>query len=179
MHGAIFKQFKDYVESEFGAGAWDDLREAADVDRTIYMSTRSYPDEELLRILDAASERADTPPQELLADFGEFLGPALLDMYRAQIDDDWDAIDLVDHTEEAIHEVVRLRQPEADPPELETTRVDEETVRLHYTSDRQLCGLAKGIAAAVGSHFDQPLSVTEEECMLEGDGHCELVITAD
>lgn len=177
MHGAIFKQFKDFVAATLGAGAWDDLRDQAGVDRTIYMSTRSYPDDELLALLAAASEATGTPEQELLEEFGEFLGPALLEMYRAQIDDAWDAIDLIDHTEDAIHEVVRLREPEADPPALETTRVDGSTVDVHYTSDRHLCGLAKGITAAVGDHFDQSLSVRESQCMLDGADSCELRIT--
>jgi len=51
----------------------------------------------------------------LLEDFGALSRRILIDMYWALIEPEWKTLDLLEHTEEAIHKVVRLKNPGAQP----------------------------------------------------------------
>lgn len=178
MHGTVFQELQRFVKNEFGFSTWREIKEEAGVDRSLYTATNEYPDDEAQAIVAAASELTDTPAQDLLAQFGEFIGPNLIEMYSSRVDDEWDALDLIENTEETIHQIVRLSEAGAAPPELEAERVDDGTVQVVYSSDRQMCGLARGIAQGVGNYYDQNLSIAETTCMLDGDESCTLEIAA-
>lgn len=177
MHGIIYKSFKDYVQNRYGREGWDDLREAAGVERTVYMSTRRYEDDELVALLEAAAERSGDSVQGVLESFGESAAGDVLGMYKAKIDDDWGALDVVAHAEDAIRDVISIKDPNVAPPGLETEWTDDDTVHIHYTSNRQLCGLVKGIVQGIARDYGQRLRVNESRCMLNGAGACEIDVS--
>lgn len=179
MHGVVFQELQRFVKEEFGFSAWHELKESAGVDTSVYMATNEYPDREAVALVRAAAEMTGTSGQEVLAQFGEFIGPNLVEMYGSKVREEWDALDLIENTERTIHEIVRADEPEADPPKLEAERIDDGTVEVTYRSEREMCGLARGIARGVGNHYDQALSVAEPTCMLDGHEHCTLRISAE
>ena len=178
VHGIIFKQFKNYVRDDLQGVTFDDLREAADIERTIYMSTRSYTDTEFEALLAAAADAAERSMDDLLLELGAYATPELIRMYHAKIDDDWGAIDLIERAPDAITEVVQLRDPEAHPADITTERVDDSTVVLEYNSSRELCGLAKGVATGLANEYDESVDVTERACQHRGARSCEIEVSA-
>lgn len=177
MHGVIFDKLESFVNDEYGAGTWDDLLEAADTENDVYLPTRAYPDGDIVSIVKTASEATGEPIQDLLYAFGKYVAPGLLDMYGAQISDDWDYLDLLANTEEQIHKVVRRDMPDSSPPELRAKRTSDDEVRIRYASERQMCSVLEGIASGLAEEYGVDASISQVQCMLDGAGECHVSIT--
>lgn len=177
MHGVIFAQLKKFVEARHGGAAWNSVRSEAGLSSRAYLSVQKYPDEELRALVAAASKITGKPADSLLEDFGAFLTPELVRMYRSMIPAEWTALDLIEHTETRMHKVVRMNDAEATPPHLRVRRVSPTSVIIDYQSPRRLCAVAKGIARGVGAHYKEALVVEERRCMKTGAPACEIVIS--
>jgi predicted hydrocarbon binding protein len=97
-------------------------------------------------------------------------------MYAALIQPEWRTLDVVLHTEETVHRVVRMRNPGAAPPYLRAERTSPDEVVVHYTSQRKLCAIAKGIVRGLSSHFGDGVTILETECMHRGAAECRIVV---
>ena len=95
-------------------------------------------------------------------------------VYKSLLDPGWKTLDLIEHTEESIHTVLRARDDAAEPPHLSVRRDGPRVAVLTYRSHRRLCAVAKGIAHGVAAHFGERLSITEEACMAGGAPACTL-----
>lgn len=176
MHGLLFKSMKDYVVENHGKEAWLEVCKAADIDKRIYLTIDTYPDEDLIRIFEAAADHVGSSVPKLLESYGRFTAGQLLDNHRNIVDDDWDALDVIAHADDGIHDVLRDRYPGVEPPELNCHREDDTRVTVEYRSDRGLCFVAKGIIRGIARRYDDHLTVTETSCMHEGGECCELVV---
>jgi hypothetical protein len=174
MHGTVFGELKQYVTARLGDAAWSDLLTAAGVGPKLYLAVQEYADQEIGAILQAASARTGLSSDALLQDFGAFIGPHLLRMYRAYIRPEWKTLDVIEHTEERIHKMVRVQQKGARPPYLSTTRQNEDEIVVHYSSARRMCGFAKGIAIGIARHYGEELEIAELACMHHGAPRCEI-----
>jgi hypothetical protein len=159
-------------------GAWNDLLARAGIGPKLYLAVEEYPDAEAGALVDTASRVTGMQPAALLQDFGTFIGPQLVKMYRAYIKPEWTALDVIEHTEERIHRMVRLQHHGARPPYLTTERRAHNEIVIHYNSPRRLCALAKGIALGIGNHYGETLTITDLHCMHRGAEHCELLVRA-
>ncbi len=172
MHGVIFSRLKQYVDGKLGRAAWTELLHESGIGDKIYLAVEAYPDEELVRLMMTASRTKQIPLPKLLEDFGRELVPMYLGMYGHLIKPEWRTLDVIDHTEETIHKVVRIRNPGAMPPVLTTTRPSKNEVLLEYSSARRLCAVARGIIHGVAAHFDELVTIRESKCMLHGAPAC-------
>ena len=117
MHGAIFTELQKFATGAFGADVWRQVCDKAGVGPRVYLPVATYPDSEAIALVGAASELSGKPAGELLGAFGEHLVAPLLRTYSSLVRADWRTLDLLEHTESTIHRIVRLREPEATPPE--------------------------------------------------------------
>jgi predicted hydrocarbon binding protein len=177
VHGLLHAEFRDFALERAGRARWNQVLRANGLNDRVYRLSDSYPDEELAAAVGMLAGILRVGEQDVLREFGEAAAGSLLATYGALVDPRWQALDLIEHTEEVIHRAVRLQDPNAHPPKLVTVRPDPATVRLIYDSPRRLCSVAKGILAGVGRHYDEPLTVTEEACMHDGQPVCVLVVT--
>jgi hypothetical protein len=79
----------------------------------------------------------------------------------------------LEHTEAAIHTVVRRQTPGAEPPQLSCLRPNPREVIVTYGSSRRMCAVAKGIIRGIAAHFGENVAVQEPQCMLKGASHAE------
>lgn len=175
MHGVIFSELRKYVEQRHGGEeTWKSLLRDAGLGSRIYLSIGAYPDAEAVALVSAASAATGVPARRVLEDFGEFIAPDLIAMYRALVRPEWRTLEFLEKTEETIHRVVRLKDPAAAPPEIrcERTAADEAVVR--YASARRMCGVAVGIIRGVAAHYGDAVRIDEPHCMLRGDPECEI-----
>jgi len=172
MHGIIFSELEKYTDKKLGAGAWKKLVAEAGLGTKTYLVTSSYPDTEAVALITTASRITNLPVPAILEDFGAFIVPSLLSLYKPLVKKDWKTLDLIEHTEETIHKVVRLQNPGAAPPALIVKRLSPREVVITYTSQRKMCGIAKGIAA----HFHEKITIGETTCMLRGDPSCVIAV---
>jgi hypothetical protein len=172
----IMAELWKYVDKIYGKATWEKLLEEAGLGPRIFAHTRTYPDEEALALISAASRLTVKPIPAILEEFGEFIVPDLVALYGGLIKPEWKTLDLIEHTEETIHTVVRRQNPGATPPALECSRLSPDRLVIRYRSSRKMCGLAKGIAKGVAKHYKERIILTESRCMLVGNGHCEISV---
>lgn len=177
MHGILFTALKKYVKARLGPEAWDALRAEAGLDGRIYLPVQPYPDEEIQRLVSTASRITGIPATELLEDYGTFIVPDLMTIYRGVLDPGWRTLDLIDHVENTIHRVVRLSSPGATPPELSVVRIAAERLVIHYDSPRKLCSVGKGLVRGIAAFYGETVSVQETNCMLRGHSSCTILVT--
>jgi hypothetical protein len=176
LHGIIFTSLKKYATSRLGGDAWPGLLREAGLSGKIYLPTQAYDDKEIFALVSTASKITGKPVQVLLEDFGEFIVPDLVSIYRAMIRPEWRTLDLIDNVENTIHKAVRLRDKTASPPTLVVSRPGPSEVVVVYTSPRRMCGVAKGITKGIAAHYREKVTVTETSCMLRNDSSCRLSI---
>jgi len=174
VHGIIHAELKKYVETKHGADAWKACLEGAGLGRKMYLPIDTYPDEEAVAIVVAASKLTGTPVDSILEDFGEFIVPDLVSMYQSLIKPHWKTVDLLLHTEEMIHRVVRIQNPGAAPPKLQFEQLGSNELKFHYNSPRRMAAVAKGIIKGVAKHYGQTVLIREHK---EPDGSSEMSIT--
>lgn len=180
MHGLIFFYIQKFTESlpkglasAAGAGSGQSTiaRQAGH-----YLPSGSYPDGDAVALLQAVAEARGEPLADTLTRFGEFLAPHLVKVAGPLVDPAWRTLDLVQHTEELIHAMVRVEKPGAEPPVLETARVGPQELQLVYSSRRRLCQLATGLVRGLARHFGETVEIEQPGCMLQGDPFCSFVI---
>jgi len=174
MHGIIFNQLRNFAQARLGEQGWETLLREAKLPARVYLAFQSYPDEEAGAIVGAASKVSGRSVRFLLEDFGEFIAPSLLHIYRGFIPSGWTILDVVENAER-IHERVR-RDPNVRPPVLECRRVDVNTVHVIYASPRKLCGVGIGFARGLANAMGQKVDVREKQCSHNGSPHCEFVV---
>lgn len=174
MHGIIFAELKKYVVARMGTKAWNDLLQAANMPDTVFLPNQVYDDATAIQLVTTASQLTGKSTADILEDFGEFIAPDLLSMYRTQLDPSWGTLDIIANTEAIVHRTVRVANPGAQPPALQATREGPDKLRLIYTSRRQMCGVAKGIARGIAREHKERIRISEPECMLKGGARCDL-----
>ncbi|MCP3143435.1 heme NO-binding domain-containing protein [Pyxidicoccus xibeiensis] len=174
MHGIIFNELNRYTLARMGEQGWEKLLREARLPKRIYLAFKSYPDEEAVALVTAASKLTGQPARAILEDFGEYIAPNLLRGYKAVIQPEWSVLDLVEHVER-IHDRVR-NDPLATPPHLVCRRVAPDLVQVSYMSKRQLCAVGIGFIRGIGRAMEQPVEVLESQCMTKGAPSCEFQV---
>ena len=177
MHGIVLTGLKDFVIETYGEAAWDEIHEAAGVRKRLYVPLKTYPDEVVLELVDAAAELTGREVSTLLRAFGRHLVPQLLSTYGVHVDRDWTGLDLIANVETYIHEALRAKSHSTfAPPALRTRRLDDRRVAVAYESDRGLCSLARGLLEGVADYYDEPLLVEQRRCVHAGAPRCVFVV---
>jgi len=178
VHGVIFAELKKYVVANLGSPAWNSLLDAANLTNKLYLPTAHYPDAEAAALVGAASRITGKDSEVLLEDFGAFIAPDLMAMYKSLIKPDWKTLDVIEHTEGVIHTAVRLRNPGAAPPQLQIKRTGPNQLEIIYSSPRRMCAVGRGIIRGLAASFRDNVQVTEPACMTRGDKACRMLVQA-
>lgn len=173
MKGIIFNLAEEVVSREHGEAAWDAVLDAAGVSGS-YTSLGSYPDADLLAIVDAAAALLQSDPQAVLRHLAEGAMPLLATRYPHFFTPHADAGSFVLTLNDIIHPEVRKLYPGADVPTFAYREVSRDVITMEYSSVRRLCALAEGFLAGAARHYGQQVSVQQPTCMLRGDAHCVL-----
>jgi tRNA A-37 threonylcarbamoyl transferase component Bud32 len=177
MHGLILLQFQKFAQKQGRVTAWESVLQEAQLPIKSYSPARVYPDEEMLALVGATGRLLNLPAAAVLEAFGEFVAPELIRLYGRLIEPQWKTLDLIENTEKLIHAAVRVGNPGAQPPVLDCVRSTPDELQIVYSSDRQLCGVAKGIVKGAARHYGETVRITEDACMLRGDPFCALQVT--
>jgi len=177
VHGLIFFYIRKFAESSAQRDPTGfSVRSSVATSAGRYLPSGVYPDAEAVDLLQSIAESTDRPLREVLERFGRFLAPHLVKVAGRHVNPAWRTLDLIEHTEAIIHEMVRSTNPGAQPPVLETIRPSLHEVHLVYSSQRQLCPLAVGLMHGLAEHYQERLDVEEPSCMHRGDPFCSFVI---
>ncbi|MGR9051602.1 MAG: FAD-dependent oxidoreductase [Gammaproteobacteria bacterium] len=176
MHGMVFGELKKFVDKKLGGDTWRTALSKAGFGNRVYVPIKVYPDTEILTLVATLSGLTGLDTNTILKAFGTFISADLLHLFRRQIQKHWTVMDLFEQIEDTIHNVVRLKNPGAKPPQLQVERLTPEDIVIHYSSSRRMCALGVGLIEGIADQFGDPLSVNESSCMHRGDACCTIHI---
>ena len=178
VHGIVLKGLKDFVTTGYDHEAWMAIQREAGLEGQIYVPVTEYEDADVLGLVAAASAVTGEDVPKLLDEFGQFLVPPLVETYGVHVDKEWTGLELIANAETYIHEALRAKQLSTyTPPDIAAEWVTDDSVRVTYGSERQLCALAKGLIYGIGSYYDEQFQIVEETCMHEGGDCCKILVT--
>lgn len=177
MKGAVFTNFQEMVEDQFGMECWETLLEKSDLpSEGIYTSSETYDDQEILSLVVALSEYSSVPVPDLVEAFGRYLYTGLahsLPPSMMKFPDLWSLLEAVDSV---IHVEVNKLYPDALTPKILVSERRDNGVTLYYQSPRKMCLLAIGLVHQAAESFGTPVTIKHTCCMNEGADHCSLIV---
>lgn len=176
MKGIVFNLLERVTADAHGEAAWDDILAAAGLDGA-YTSLGSYPDQHLTRLVGAASDALETPPDEVVRWFGRSALPLLASSYPAFFEPHHHTRDFLLTLNDIIHPEVRKLYPGADVPDFEMVVADDGGLRIGYGSHRKMCAFAEGLIEGAAAHYGEQVSISQPQCMNRGDETCDLELS--
>ena len=171
MKGVIFILLEKVVSEAHGDGVWEALLEKSGASGT-YTSLGSYPDEELLGLVAAASEATGRPQGEILTWFGRKAMPLLRERYPDFFARHRQTIPFILTLNEIIHPEVRKLYPGAEAPDVGFRRSGPDELEREYRSKKKMCALAEGLIQGAADIFGETVTITQPRCMHRGDESC-------
>jgi heme-NO-binding protein len=109
---------REFVTQHYGTCAWREVQRRAELPARIYVTSATYLDSDVVALVGAASALTGKPASEVMEAFGEGIVPGLLQVYGRMVKKGWRTLDVLEHTEAAIHAGIRRQTPGAEPPQL-------------------------------------------------------------
>ena len=173
MKGVILNLLEEAVTAEYGEAAWPDLIDMAGVNGA-YTSLGSYPDEEVVALVSAASTALQTTPNSILQWFGRKAIPLLATRYGVFFEGHRSARSFVLSVNEIIHPEVRKLYSGAGCPHFHFADQDDGRLIVGYQSPRQMCHLAHGFIEGASTYFNETVELEHLQCMQDGSPTCRL-----
>jgi hypothetical protein len=171
LKGIIFNLVEEVVTDRYGEDAWDSVLEAASLDGS-YTSVGSYPDDDLFRLVGAASEILALSADDIVRSLGEGAIPLLAERYPQFFEPHASTRSFLLTLNDIIHPEVRKLYPGAVVPDFDFAVSEDGYLLLGYRSERQLCALAEGFILGAARHYGEAVTLTQVRCMHRGDDKC-------
>jgi predicted hydrocarbon binding protein len=176
VKGIVFNLLEEVVSRDHGEDAWDALLETAGLDGA-YTSLGSYSDEDLMKLVGAASSALGAPGEEIVRWFGRSALPLLADRYPEFFEPHSSTRSFVLTLNNVIHPEVRKLYPGAEVPVFDFDTSSDEVLVMGYASHRKMCALAEGLIEGAASHYGEQALIEQPKCMVRGDEKCVLEIS--
>ena len=172
MYGLVNQAVQGLITKEFGEDKWLKIKEKAGVDEELFVSLKSYDDSVTYDLVGAASEILKVDASDLLEAFGEYWV-----LYTAQ-EGYGEMLDMAGSTFveflgnlNHLHKRVGDLMPDLAPPSFETELINEQELRLRYTSKRDgLTPMVIGLIKGLGKRFDlKEVHIVQEETKEDGE----------
>ena len=173
MKGIIFNLLETVVSRDLGEDTWDALLDSTGLTGA-YTSVGTYPHEELLALVGAASAATGRETQELVRWFGREAIPLLYARHAVFFDPHTTTRAFLLSLNDVIHPEVRKLFPGAYAPSFLVSGEDEDGLLLAYDSHRGLCAFAEGLILGTADHYGETVVVDQTECAQLGAAHCVL-----
>src|SRR5919197_6245449 len=167
MKGIVFNLLEEIVSRDYGENTWDALLEAAELDGS-YTSLGSYSDDDLVKLVVAASSALDTPPEEIVRWFGRNALPLFAERYPQFFAPHQSARSFMLTLNQVIHPEVRKLYPGADVHLFDFDASSDEVLVMGYASSRKLCAFAEGLIQGAASHYGDEARIKQPKCMVRG-----------
>jgi hypothetical protein len=174
LKGIVFNLLEQLVVRDFGDDTWDGLLDASGLDG-VYTSLGSYPDQDLVELVTAASQALAMPADDVVVWFGRNAVPLFAAHYPKLFEPHDCTRSFVLTLNDIIHPEVRKLYPGAEVPEFDFDS-REEVLVMGYRSPRKLCSFAEGLLLGAADHYGETLTIGQPLCMKRGDDRCVLEI---
>ncbi|MEH2458217.1 heme NO-binding domain-containing protein [Nostoc sp.] len=178
MYGLVNKAIQDMVCSRFGEDTWKEIKHKAEVDVDVFLSMEGYPDDMTHKLVKAASVVLSLSPREIMQAFGEFwVQYTAQEGYGEMMDMSGDTLPEFLENLDNLHARVGVSFPKLQPPSFECTDMEENSLSLHYRSDREgLTPMILGLVKGLGNRFDTEVDITQTQSRDDGAEHDEFLV---
>lgn len=171
MKGIVFNLLEAVVIKEHGEDAWESVLNAAAVEGA-YTSLGSYPDDQMMRLVSAASRTLECSEADVLRWFGRHAMSILATRYPQFFESQPSTRAFLLTLNDIIHPEVRKIYPGADVPMFDFDSSSTEALVMGYHSARKLCALAEGFVGGAAQYYGQSVQFEHVKCMHHGDDKC-------
>lgn len=163
MKGVIITCLESLVKEQFGQHSWEEILEEAGVERhTLFNMTSNVKDEDVLEIIHAACKVLNLTLDQAADAFGDYwvnvYAPKVYSMYYRKAHSAKEMLLNMDK----LHETVTASIPDAHPPRFDYEWQDENTLIMHYKSNRGLIDFFVGLIKGVGTYYNEELRVAKK-----------------
>jgi len=124
-----------------------------------YTSVGNYSHQELLALATALCVATNSQMPAIMDLFATQLMHAFVRMHPEFFQPEQDILNFLLSVDEHIHANVRKIYPDANPPKLQGTILEDGSLLLNYSSSRPFAELAIALTRASGEHFGQELNI--------------------
>ncbi len=154
MKGAIFKLLEDFVVTNHGPDAFDDLLDETELETTEpFVGPGNYPAGDLLALVGTATQKYNVGVDDLLRAFGKHSFPALANSVPTLIEGMNDPVTFLLSLESVIHTEVRKLDRDASPARFTASQLSPTEVLLKYESPFGLFALVEGFLEGVADWY--------------------------
>ena len=149
------------VTENFGQLTWETIRRQSGIDVDYFISNEPYADEVTYKLAQTVSSVLHMTVDEVLVAFGEhWVLKTGRQKYGGLIEAGGHSLkEFLIHLP-AFHNRVMLIYPNLTPPEFKITQVQENSLLVHYYSQREgLAMFVKGLLQGLGKLFQTPCTV--------------------
>lgn len=171
MKGIVFNLLEEVICRQFGEDTWEALLEAAEIDGA-YTSLGSYPDEDLMRLVTAASTKLAISAEEVVRWFGIHALPLMAERYGKFFHGHTSTRSFLLTLNGVIHPEVLKLYPGADTPEFAYNVSSEDYLVMEYKSQRRMCAFAEGLIIGAAAYYGEEVLLTRPKCINRGDEQC-------
>ncbi len=156
MYGIVNKAIEELVKENFGEGKWEIIKQKSGIDIDFFISTEPYDDTITFTLAQTVAKEMNMPLGDVLRAFGEWwVLRTGLEKYGPLIKAGGSNLKEFLINLPHFHNRVSLIYPKLTPPEFLVTDIGENSLNLHYHSQREglqefVYGLITGLSKMYG-----------------------------
>lgn len=178
MKGIIFTEFLEMVEDKFSPEVADRIIEASNLDSDgAYTAVGTYDHGELIQMVVHLSAESDLDVPLLVKTFGNFLFTRFVVLYPRFFEETQSCFDFLELIENHIHVEVKKLYPEAELPSFATTRINDHTLEMIYSSERPFAPVAEGLIEGCIAHYQEPIDLQVKDLSDGANNHAKFTLT--
>ncbi|MEM9023021.1 MAG: heme NO-binding domain-containing protein [Bacteroidota bacterium] len=173
MYGIVNQAIQGLVTEHFGEETWQQVKAKSGLQEDLFLNNQPYDDSITYSLAGAAAEVLGIPVHGVLVEFGKYWILTTSQKHYASLMQAGGH-----HLKEFMvnlpnfHSRVMLMYPELTPPEFKVSAVDENTMEVHYYSQRDgLTGFMEGLLLGLGELYSVPVTVTITAQKANGADH--------
>ena len=130
-------------------------------------------------MVSALVEKTGISAPDLLDAFGQYLFPKLHASLPESAMPKGNFFEFLKSIDSVIHVEVKKLDEKAEVPEITVDREKDNSIVLHYKSEKKMCHLAIGLLKGAAKEFNQKVDISMPVCMHDGSNYCELILITE
>lgn len=179
MKGVIFRALEELVVTNYGMGQWETFLSQAGLGERYFLGPKSYPDEELIKLVDVISSTLNMPKSDLIREFGRYLFGYLGRSHGDLVGQFSSFESLIEGIDGIIHKEVEKLYAEPNLPTIGVERKSHNEMYITYQSPRKLCFCAEGLIYGAAAHFGSKVVLNHTQCVHQGAECCVFIVTTE
>lgn len=171
MKGIIFNVLEEYINVHLGADVYEDILDELNLDG-VYVGPGTYSNDDFLKIVTLASEKAKMDLNIVVKDFGTFTFNVLHQKFPIFMEPYSKAKDFILTIHGVIHVEVKKLYQDSELPDLFYEDISKNELKIDYHSPKKLCLFMEGLLDGVKVLYDEDFTYEQEQCCHKDNDFC-------